>query len=490
MEGKSIKQLFRPEEILNEGKTDFITGLTNSSKNVKKGSVFFAVEGTRLDGHIFVEEAIQKGACAVVVSKKEVADRIKRLYPEKTVILVKNVRKRSAEVARAFFDFPDEKLNVIGITGTNGKTTTAHIIGQYLETAGYTTGIIGTLNYRVGKTVLAEGRTTPDPIQWFETLHRMKELGADWVVAEVSSHALDQYRVYGTAFRGAVFTNLSPEHLDYHRSMEGYFRAKERLFLWADSKTVCAVNTDDPYGRRLYHRFSRDRNVYSFGCENTPDLKIEKIKLHDRGTEFSFFYRKKMYLAKTKLLGRFNVYNTAGAVLLLSKLGFDMDFLVEKAVKLKPVRGRMEVVKGKDITAVVDYAHTPDALENVLKTLNSLKNGRIITVFGAGGDRDREKRPLMGKVAESLSDVVVITSDNPRTEDPVKIIQDILSGIKRKSSVVVEPDRKKAIETAVKMAEKGDIILIAGKGHETYQIIGSEKIPFDDRKIVEELITA
>jgi len=481
MKKKDIYRLFDIRYIYHSGKHRHITGISNNSKKLQKGELFFAIKGNSADGHRFVFEAIKKGAYAVAVSDRETARILAEKHPEITVIFHPNTRILQAETARKFFDFPDKKLAVIGITGTNGKTTTAHLIAQYLQMAGKKTGIIGTTGYKTGDALLSEGRTTPDAIEWFGLLRQMWDMGVEYVVAEVSSHALDQYRVYGTEFKGAVFTNLSQEHLDYHRDMEDYFRAKERLIRWMPESSPVAVNLDDRYGRRLYEEYSIIKKILGYGRDEKAELRLLDWKLSDRRTVFDFSYRGKKYTVETELIGAFNIYNTAGALLLMAELGFPMEFLREKAKHLKPVRGRFEVINEKGFTVVIDYAHTPDALKNVLNTLKQLKKSRIITVFGAGGDRERSKRPLMGRVAQELSDLLIITSDNPRTEDPERIIQDILEGIEDRGKVFVQSDREKAIKQAIHSAEKGDIVLIAGKGHETYQIIGNRKIPFDDK---------
>jgi UDP-N-acetylmuramoyl-L-alanyl-D-glutamate--2,6-diaminopimelate ligase len=481
---KSINRLFEKEDFFSLGKETAVAGITNNSKEVKKNYVFFAVKGTKTDGHRFVEEAVKKGACCVVVEDLHTAVKIKKNYPEITVVYTDNSRKKQAEVSRRFYGYPDKELKIIGITGTNGKTTVSHLTARILELSGKKTGIIGTINYRVGEEVISEGRTTPDSTHWFSLLRKMRDMGAKYIVAEISSHALDQYRVHGTEFSGAVFTNLSQDHLDYHKDMESYFKAKEILFKMIDQNTPAVVNTDDIYGRRIYEKY---KNLSGFGIQKT-DFTISDIKLSDRGSRFFITYKKNRYKIETGLIGLFNVYNTAASFSILMEMGFSADSIIEKIKKLKPVRGRAEIIKGDGFTVVIDYAHTPDALKNILETLNHLKRGKLITVFGAGGDRDRGKRPLMGKVASELSDVIIITTDNPRTEDPEKIIEEIKKGIKDSRKVMIISDREKAIEKSIETAEKGDIILIAGKGHETYQIIGNRKIYFDDREVAEKYI--
>ena len=487
MNTKKIDQLFEKKEIINTGKDNHVKGLSNNSKDVKNGYVFFAVKGTNTDGHRFVEEAVKNGASAVVVQDTETAKKVKERYPDVWVVLTQDTRKKQAEVSRKFYGFPDRKIKIIGITGTNGKTTVSYLISQLIENSGRKTGIIGTIDYRVGDRVICEGRTTPDSIQWFRTLKQMSDMGAEYVVAEISSHALDQMRVYGTQFSGAVFTNLSQDHLDYHKSMEEYFSAKEKLFDMLNGETPAVVNTDDIYGSRLYNRLKKNKNISGIGTQNSPDFKIEDIKLSEKGSSFFLRWENKKLPVKTKLIGLFNVYNTALSISTLLKMGFSPEFLSKASENLQPVRGRLERIEGNGFSVYIDYAHTPDALKNVLQTLKDIKKRRLITVFGAGGDRDRSKRPLMGKVASELSDLVILTSDNPRTEDPLKIIDEIKSGIKGNSFKVV-PDREKAIKEAVYTASEGDIVLIAGKGHESYQIIGKKTIPFDDLKVAKKYI--
>jgi len=484
---KKISQLFKKDKILNTGKNEYISGLSNNSKDIKHGYVFFAIKGTNTDGHKYVEEAVKNGASAVVVQDREIGVMIRKKFPDVWVVLTQDTRKKQAEVSRKFYGFPDKKIKIIGITGTNGKTTVSYLISQLIEISGRKTGIIGTIDYRVGDRIICEGRTTPDSIQWFKTIKQMDEMGAEFVVAEVSSHALDQLRVYGTQFSGAVFTNLSQDHLDYHKNMEEYFSAKEKLFVMLDKKNPAVVNTDDAYGKRLYHKFKKNKNICGVGTQSTTEFKIEDIKLSEKGSSFFILWKNKKIPVKTKLIGLFNVYNTALSISILLKMGFSPDFLSKASQNLQPVKGRLERIEGNGFSIFVDYAHTPDALKNVLQTLKAFKKGKIITVFGAGGDRDRSKRPVMGEVASELSDLIILTSDNPRTEDPLKIIDDIKSGIKGNSFKVI-PDREKAIKEAVFTASKGDIILIAGKGHESYQIIGKKIIPFDDLKTAQKYV--
>ncbi|MCX7760344.1 MAG: UDP-N-acetylmuramoyl-L-alanyl-D-glutamate--2,6-diaminopimelate ligase [Hydrogenothermaceae bacterium] len=467
-----------------------LSNISDNSKNVKEGSLFFAIKGTAVDGHNFVKEVLEKGACGVVVQDKQLADFLVKNYPGKAIVLSENTRKSLSLSANRFFDEPSKGLKVIGITGTNGKTSVSNILAQFYEFAGYKVGIIGTINYRIGDEIISAGHTTPDPINWFKTLKIFKEKGADVVVAEVSSHALDQYRVYGTVFDGGIFTNLTQDHLDYHKSMEDYFKAKEKLFyhiLDFNQNPKASVNYDDEYGRKIYQKFKDNFNIISYG-KTSPDFKIEDIRLSVSGTEFSFVYKGGKRRIYTKLLGEFNVYNLSASISYLLVDNFDEDFLIEKAKFIKPVRGRFEVLSENGKTVIVDYAHTPDGVEKLLSSVNQIKKDKVITIFGAGGNRDKTKRPIMGKIAKSLSDIVIITSDNPRNEEPIDIINDILKGIEDKTDVFVIPDREEAIKFGIEMAKEGDVIVIAGKGHETYQIIKDKILPFDDLEIAKKYL--
>ena len=451
-----------------------VRGITSNSKEVKRNYLFFAIKGTRHDGHKFVEDAVQKGAYAVVVERP-----INASVP---VIIVENTRKALGISSHLFFGKPSENLKVIGITGTNGKTTTTHIIETVLNEAGKSAGLIGTIYYRFKGEILGEGRTTPEPILWHKTLKEFKELGAEYVVAEVSSHALDQYRVYPTRFRATIFTNLTQDHLDYHGDMENYYESKKKLFTEYNSD-IKIINADDPYGKKLAQEVEGE--VITYGKEG--DLRILDFETAFGGSKIEVEYKGKKYSFTTNLVGEFQAYNLAAAIAFLLEEGIKEE-VIKKALRNVRVPGRFEVVYRGRFAVVVDYAHTPDAIDNVLRTAKRLTKGRLISVYGAGGDRDRDKRPLMGEAGEKWSDVVILTSDNPRSEEPEEIIKDILKGIKDKSKVIVEPDRKKAIEKAIKMAKKGDLIAILGKGHETYQEVKGVKYPFSDKEVVKNIL--
>ena len=451
------------------------TGITFNSKEVEEGYLFFAVKGTRYDGHDFVGEALKRGALKVVVERDV-------NVPADKKILVKDTRKALALCANLFFGKPSSEMKVTGVTGTNGKTTTTYILEKIFSRAGQKVGILGTISYRVGREILGEGRTTPDPITWFSVLKKMKDIGARRVVAEVSSHALDQDRIWSTEFEGVIFTNLTRDHLDYHGDMESYFKAKRRLFTEYDYR-FAVVNADCPYGERLIKELGD--KVISYGKKG--NLRIETFETSLEGSRLVVSFEGEKLEVQTNLVGDFQAYNLAAGIAYALRAGVDQR-VISEALREIHVPGRFEVYRSEGFVVVVDYAHTPDAIRNVLETLKKLAYGRVIAVFGAGGDRDRGKRPLMGKYAEELSDLIVLTSDNPRSEDPMKIIDDILSGISEKRKVIIEPDRKKAIETAINLACKGDVVAVLGKGHEDYQEIKGIRYPFSDSQVIKELL--
>ncbi len=452
------------------------TGITANSKEVKEGYIFVAIKGTQTDGHDFVEEALQRGALYVLV-EREVGIKDPR------IIKVEDTRKALGELASLFYGEVSKRLKIVGITGTNGKTTTTHIIESILNKAGIKTGLMGTIYYRLGEKIYEyEGRTTPDPIKWHSTLKAMWEEGASAVVCEVSSHALDQKRIWGTDFYMVGFTNLSQDHLDYHGTMEDYFLAKARLFE-EYAYTYAVINEDDPYGKRLK---AIAKNPRTYGREG--DLKILDFQTDFEGSRLRVAYEGKVYDFFSNLRGNFQAYNLSLGILVGFLWGLESQ-AIQEGIRQVQVPGRFETYKGKGFVVIIDYAHTPDALEKVLRTARALCKNRLIVVFGAGGNRDRTKRPLMGKTAEAIADLIVLTSDNPRFEEPMAIIEDILSGIENKGKVLVEQDRRKAIELAISMAQEGDVILIAGKGHEDYQEIKGVKYPFKDSEVVKEVLS-
>jgi len=465
-----------------------IKGIKYDSREVVQGDLFVAIKGFQTDGHQYIENALENGAVAVVLEDETYCtDR----YPW---ILVSDSRLSLAQLSAAFFDYPSRKFTLIGVTGTNGKTTTTNLIARILEDAGYKVGLIGTIHNRIGSRILPGERTTPESLDLQKLFREMTEEGVTHVVMEVSSHALDLHRVTGSEFDLAVFTNLTQDHLDYHKSMEDYYQAKAKLFLGLDSPhnvkpgdKYAIVNTDDLWGKRLLKEIKV--KTISYGIEQGAFFRADQIKITPTGVSFLVDDR----MINLKLTGKFNVYNSLAALAAVHALGIPLEKGIASLEKVTGIPGRFQLVEGSgDITVIVDYAHTPDSLENILATAREFAQRRIITVFGCGGNRDRTKRPLMGKAAARYSDFCIITSDNPRNEEPEAIIEDILSGLKEISfeNYRVVVDRRQAITEALNLAEKGDIVIIAGKGHETYQEIKGKKYPFDDKQVAEEILSS
>ncbi len=475
-----------------------ITGISYDSRKVSTGHLFVAVRGEKVDGHAFIDEAVRKGAAAIIHERTNPASPpfafasanpvgSSSVSPSPTFIRVKDSRQALACAANAFFLKPSEKLTVIGVTGTNGKTTTTYLIKSILESWGKKVGLIGTIQYVIGDEAYEAEHTTPESLEFQELLFNMLTSGCTYVVSEVSSHALAQRRVEGTAFRAAVFTNLTRDHLDFHKTMEDYFAAKERLFTeLLDSRATSVINHDDIWGRKLIDILPG--NVYTYGLETGTDIMATEIHTSFDGLRFKILMRGRTYDIVSPLMGLPNVYNILSAAGVSASLGVPWQVILDGIKKAGPVIGRFEKVDaGQRFLAVVDYAHTEDALERLIYTAKGLSSGKIITVFGCGGDRDRGKRPRMGSIATRLSDFVIITSDNPRSEKVEGIIEEIEAGAVRKN-YLVEPDRREAIKRAVFLAEDNDIVLIAGKGHETHQEIEGKRFIFSDRLVLEEAI--
>jgi UDP-N-acetylmuramoyl-L-alanyl-D-glutamate--2,6-diaminopimelate ligase len=453
-----------------------IKGITQNSKEVQEGWVFVAIKGSSTDGHNFVQEALSRGASLVFV-ERDVGIKDER------IIKVEDTRRLLGELANEFFGRPSERLKLVGITGTNGKTTSSHLVESVLNAGGIPTGLVGTIYYRFKDKIYEyEGRTTPDPIQWHRTLKQMLEDGAEAVACEVSSHALDQRRVWGTKFFITAFTNLSQDHLDYHGSMEDYFRAKLRLF-GEYPQEYSLINIDDEYGRRILKELKG--KAITYGREG--NLKIIDFETSIEGSRLTLEWEGRTYKFSSNLRGEFQAYNLSLGILVGFLFGLDAE-TIQHGIERVIVPGRFETFFKEGKLAIVDYAHTPDALEKVLITARRLTKDKLWVVFGAGGNRDKTKRPLMGKVAEKWADFVVITSDNPRWEEPEAIIEDILKGIEQKQKVFVQKGREEAIKFALQNAKEGDVILIAGKGHEDYQEIKGVKYPFKDQDVVKEVL--
>ena len=459
-------------------------GVTADSRKVKPGMVFVAIRGEESDGHKFIGSALQKGAIAIVAETAPDAD-----ADEKIVwIHSRDTRTALGTIASAFADNPSSKLRTVGVTGTNGKTTTTFLLQHIMKQSWTRAGLLGTITVDDGVERSDATHTTPSADILQSQLGAMVANGCRGVAMEVSSHGIQQKRVAAVQFDAAIFTNFSQDHLDYHGSMAAYFDVKKALFEGlaqqeGKKKPVAVINSDDLYGEKLVKELGDDVKVITYGMGAHCDFKVTKIKQQVRGTEFQLDNRGKSYLVRTPFIGRFNVYNTLAAIAGAAAAGIKPRDAVKALAEAPQVPGRLELVGTRDgVTLFVDYAHTPDALENVCSTLKDLGPNKLITVFGCGGDRDQMKRPLMGEVASKLSDLCLITSDNPRSEDPDAIIKEIEAGMKSKAYRPV-PDREEAIRTAVNVAATGDIVLIAGKGHERYQEVAGEKILFDDRKV-------
>jgi len=467
-----------------------VTSVTDDSRAVASGSLFVAVKGERVDGHRFVAQAAQAGAAAIVAQESVEAGSL-------PFVKVADSRRALGFIGSRFYGDPSARLSMIGVTGTNGKTTTTYLCKALLEGIGRHVGLIGTVAYQIGAETIPASHTTPGALELQGLLMKMAQAGLNSVVMEVSSHALAMDRTAGCEYDAAVFTNLTQDHLDYHRTMEEYFQAKLRLFtgLGKGKKTGqrAIINMDDPRGAEI--RAACRVPVWGYAVKSQADLKAERVHLSMNGSAFSAATPAGTFAVESRLVGEHNVYNLLGAIGVALHAGATCDQVREAVAKVINVPGRFECVSaGKDFTVVVDYAHTEDALVRLLTAAQALKSHRIITLFGCGGDRDRGKRPKMGRAAVEYSDVVVLTSDNPRTEDPMAILREVEVGVREalQSRSHVEyhlvPDRREAIGIAVRLARTGDIVLIAGKGHEDYQIVGTKKVYFDDREAAREAI--
>ncbi len=461
-----------------------IVSLENDSRQVKKGSLFICIEGFTVDGHHYAETAVQNGAAAVLAERE--------LSLNVPVIIVKDTARAMAVLADAFYGQPSQQLHLIGITGTNGKTTTSHLIEKILADAGKSTGLIGTMYTKVAGETLETKNTTPESLTLQKTFASMVEKKVEAAVMEVSSHALDEGRVHGCDFNVAVFTNLTQDHLDYHKTMDEYRRAKGLLFAQLGSAfyhhkpKYAVLNADDPASAE--YRKSTAAQILTYGIDNEADLRAVHIQMDARGTSFDLVSPFGVHPVAMQLIGKFSVYNVLAAIGAALASGLELEAILESISTVKGVPGRFETVDaGQDFSVIVDYAHTPDSLENALETVKEFAEGRIFVVVGCGGDRDRTKRPLMAKIACRLATDAVFTSDNPRSEDPDEILKDMAAGVPEGNYTMIA-DRKEAIAYSVGAAGKGDVILIAGKGHETYQQIGGQTFDFDDRTAAREAI--
>jgi len=464
-----------------------IAGISYDSRQVRPGHVFVALKGQHADGAAFVNQALERGAVAIV-SQEAAPPGLQAAW-----LTVSDARLALALLAAAFSGHPSLEMRVIGITGTNGKTTTAHLVASIFDAAGIPCGLLGTVGYRIGDETRDATHTTPEAPEVQALLREMVDRGCGACAMEVSSHALSLRRVDGTTFAAGVFTNLTRDHLDFHSDMDAYFQAKRRLFEMLPRDAPCLINIDDPRGVALAEIAGRP---VTYAANRPADITPGPLSFSLKGLEFDVRTPRGTLHVRSSLVGRPNVYNILAAVSTATALGLSFREIETGIASLAGVPGRFQVVSGAkdDITVVVDYAHTDDAMRNLLETARPLANGRLITVFGCGGDRDRTKRPLMGAVAGRLSDLIVVTSDNPRSEDPARIIEEIQRGItadtRRDAAqrLLTVLDRHEAIDTAIELARPGDLVLIAGKGHEKYQVIGSKVLPFDDVSVARDAL--
>ncbi|SFS49944.1 UDP-N-acetylmuramoyl-L-alanyl-D-glutamate--2,6-diaminopimelate ligase [Marininema halotolerans] len=465
-----------------------ITGIQMDSREVKPGDLFIALKGFTVDGHQYIPQALEQGAVALVVEED-----IKAPVP---VMKVPDSKRALAVISDVFFEHPTRELKLIGLTGTNGKTTTSHLIRRMLEDAGMATGLIGTMNMQIGEKTYPVKNTTPEVIELQRGFRQMKDAGCSHAVIEASSHALHMGRTRGCRFRTALFTNLTQDHLDYHETMENYRDAKALLFSQLENsymdqredQALAILNVDEEASNHFAQ--VTPAQVITYGIDQPADVMAEEIQYHAGGTRFRLTTFKGSMDVDMKLMGKFSVYNALAATAVALGEGVSLEQICVSLESIQGVDGRLEAVDaGQSFTVIVDYAHTPDSLENVLKTVSEITQGQVWCVVGCGGDRDRTKRPLMAAIGAQYSDHLVITSDNPRTEDPKQIIADMEEGLQGKEKTIIM-DRGEAIQFAIKEACPGDLVLIAGKGHETYQEVNGIRYEFDDRKQAREAIRA
>ncbi len=477
----SVRQIF--------GSSDrAVESIAYDSRRVQRNGLFVALPGEKFDGHNFIGQAIEKGASVIVAEREDPA-----ATGRATCVVVENTRLAMADLGAAFYGYPVRKLKMAGVTGTNGKTTTAFLIQHICENAGWRCGLIGTVRYQIGDRVLPAARTTPESLDLQELLAQMVNAGCRAAAMEVSSIAIAEDRTREVEFDVAVFTNLTQDHLDYHGTMEDYFEAKAKLFTGLAEqqrkrKPIAVLNIDDRHGELLVAKIERKVAVTTYGMGARADFRASNYRMEFGGTSYQLDAHGKNYLVRVPLIGRFNVANSLAALAAANGFGIGLREAVASLAKSPQVPGRLEMVPAKrQYQVFVDYAHTPDALLNVIKTLRELSPRRLIVVFGCGGDRDREKRPLMGQVVDLNADHAIITSDNPRKEDPEAIIAEVEQGFRseRYEKIV---DRTEAITRAISLAQPRDVVLIAGKGHENYQEFADHTIPFDDLHVAQRAI--
>ena len=469
-------------EVIKGNEESKVQNIRYDNRKIEQGDAFVCVKGFKVDGHSFIGDAIKKGAKTLIV-QEDVS-----VQEDITIIKVRDTRKALAIMSSNYFGNPKDKLKIIGITGTNGKTTSAFIIKSILEKAGFMTGLIGTIANYIGNKKVDAVRTTPESYELHELFKNMVDAGVEYCVMEVSSHSLELDRVYGVQFEEGIFTNLTRDHLDFHKTFENYYNAKFKLF---ERSNHSIINLDDPYGANIVKDIEErglKTKVSTFSIEKESDFKAFEIKSHSNGSEFKVNLEG-IEEFSINIPGEYNIYNSLGCIICAYNLNIPMD-KIKEGLSDVVIPGRCELVakeKNLPYSIIIDYAHTPDGLENILSTVKAFTKNRMISVFGCGGDRDKVKRPQMGKIGCELSDIAIITSDNPRSEEPMDIINDIVKPLNY-DNFVIEVNRKEAIRKAMNMALEGDVIVIAGKGHETYQILKDETIHFDEREVVYDIL--
>lgn len=485
---KKLSTLLGPEfaKALKGQPNPKIERLAIDSRRVTPGCLFFALSGLRSDGNSFVDEAIARGAVAVVSARPRRFRSAKVAY-----VTVEDPRSVLAAVSRVFFDKPDLSLSLVGVTGTNGKTTVAYLVKQILAGLGQRYGCLGTIGYDLVRRTVPSFRTTPESLDLCDLLAQMVDFDCRGAVMEVSSHGIDQQRVGGIEFKVAAFLNLTRDHLDYHQTMEAYYQVKRRLFNGENGSLpkVAVVNVDDDYGARLVSEIPSEVEVISYGTGEGAAFRCTDLKLSAEGSQFQLHALDRVFEVSTPLVGDYNVSNLAAALGVCYGLGLNLENCIKDLDSFSGIPGRMQKVDaGQAATILVDYAHTGDALENALRMLRKVTSGKLCVVFGCGGDRDRGKRPVMTRIANELSDMAWATSDNPRNESLESIFEDMKAGVLVADRLRFVPDRRRAIELAIEFCGEGDCLLIAGKGHETFQEFGETVVPFDDRKVAAELV--
>lgn len=464
-----------------EGLDRDIKHIAYNTSDVIEGSLFFCIEGVKTDGHLYAQKAIDLGAKAIVISKPV------DVIGDVTKVIVKDTREAMAVLSSNFYNCPSDSMEIIGITGTNGKTTSTFMLKSILDNFGRTTGLLGTIyNISGGKKVEAK-RTTPESMDLQGIFNDMKNDKVNSCIMEVSSHSLELKRVFGVRFNVGIFTNLTQDHLDFHNNMENYFKAKMKLF---ENCELAVINIDDEYGKRAVLEINTKLITYGIEEANKCEVFARDIIISGEGSAFNLCYKENIIPIRLTMPGKFNIYNALGCAAAAIGIGIPLEVIKKGLEALESVPGRSEKINTKSgVTLVIDYAHSPDGIVNILKTAREYTKGKLYILFGCGGDRDRTKRSKMGKAAGELADFCIVTSDNPRSEDPLKIIDDILPGVNETGcQYVIISDRKEAIKYAIDTAQKGDVVIIAGKGHETYQILRDKTIHFDEREIIQELL--